>query len=200
MMPLIECRISETQKALGELRSMYSSSGAQTDRNSPQGPPAHSPAVHSSASMVGGDPPMMGAAQQQQQQQQYPHMQGARGPWEAAQHVQQQRRPNSHTLDRNSPQGPPAHSSAVHNSANKTNTAQQQRQRPRMDPLQDLPPGCSNQSSTPHHARTMKINRAAALAGQEEGIDGTALAQEQQRPSKRPSHRYRGGLKKQEQM
>ncbi len=164
------------------------------DRNSPQGPPVRSSATHNSGSMVGGDPPVSAA------QQQRPHMQEARGPWEAAQHVQQQHFPNSHTLDRNSPQGPPVHFPAVHNSANKTFTAQQQRQRPRVDPLQDLPPGFSNQSSTPHHAGAVRVNRAAAVAGQEEGRDRTALEQEQQRPSKKSSRKYNGGQRKQEQM
>ncbi|DBA74959.1 hypothetical protein WJX77_003778 [Trebouxia sp. C0004] len=144
--------------------------------------------------MVGGDPPMMGAAQQQR-----PHMQEARGPWAAAQHVQQQHRSNSHTLDKNSPQGHPVHSSAAHNSASKTYSAQQQRQRPAVDPLQDLPPGFSNHSSTPHHARAARVNRAAAVTGQE-GREGTALAQEQQRPGKKASRKYSGGQRKKEHM
>ncbi len=44
-------------------------------------------------------------------QQQRPHTKEATGPWEVAQHVQQ--RPNSHKLDRNSPQGPPVLSLAI---------------------------------------------------------------------------------------
>jgi len=43
--------------------------------------------------------------------------QDARGPWEDAQHVQQQQLPDSHILDRNSPQGPPVHSPGTHSSA-----------------------------------------------------------------------------------
>ena len=164
------------------------------DRNSPQGPPVRSSATHISGSMVGMDPPVMGAAQQQR-----PHMKEARGPWEAAQHVQQKHFPNSHKLDRNISQGPPVHSLKAHNSANKIYTAQQQRQRPGVDPLQDLPPGFSNQSATTHHAHAPRVNRAA-LAGQEEGRNGTALAQEQQRPTKKSSHKYSGGQIKQQQM
>jgi len=38
--------------------------------------------------------------------------QAAKGPWAAAQQMQQQQRPNSQPLDRNSLQGPPADSSA----------------------------------------------------------------------------------------
>lgn len=94
-----------------------------SDRNSPQGPLVHPPGTHTSASMVGEDPPVMGAAQQQQR----PHMKEATGPWKAAQHAQQQQRPNSHKMDRNSPQGPPVRSSAVHNSSSQTHNAPQQR-------------------------------------------------------------------------
>ena len=43
--------------------------------------------------------------------------QEATGPWEDAQHIQQQHFPNSHKLDRNSPQGPPVHSPKIHSSA-----------------------------------------------------------------------------------
>ncbi len=164
-----------------------------SDRNSPQGPPVHPPGTHTSASMVGGDPPVMGAAQQQR-----PHLKEERGPWEVAQHAQQQRFPNSHTWDRNSPQGPPVHYTETHSSAKKGYSAQQQWQRPRADPLQELPPGFTNLSSTTHHAHATRVNRAAAVTGQEDSRGGTAHAQEQQYPSKRPSHKYHGVQKKHE--
>ena len=163
-----------------------------SDRNSPQGPPVHPLGTHISASMVGGDPPVMGAAQQ------HPHMKEERGPWEVAQHAQQQRFPNSHIWDRNSPQGPPVHYTEPRSSAKKRYSAQQQRQRPHADPLQELPPGFTNLSSTTHHAHATKVNRAAAVTGQEDSRGGTAHAQEQQYPSKRPSHNYHGGQKKHE--
>ena len=163
-----------------------------SDRNSPQGPPVHPLGTHISASMVGGDPPVMGAAQQ------HPHMKEERGPWEVAQHAQQQRFPNSHIWDRNSPQGPPVHYTEPRSSAKKRYSAQQQRQRPHADPLQELPPGFTNLSSTTHHAHATKVNRAAAVTGQEDSRGRTAHAQEQQYPSKRPSHNYHGGQKKHE--
>jgi len=39
---------------------------------------------------------------------------------------------------------------------------QQQQQRPHMDPLQDLPPGFSIQSSTANHEAAMTFGRAAS--------------------------------------
>ena len=103
------------QKALGDLRSMYSSSSAQTATHWTRIAlrALLSTAQQLIASMVGGESPVMGSALQQR-----PHMKEARGPWEAAQHAQQQRRPNSHTLDRNSPQGPPVQSLAIRRLAN----------------------------------------------------------------------------------
>ncbi|KAL0044809.1 hypothetical protein WJX82_010212, partial [Trebouxia sp. C0006] len=93
---------------------------------------------------------------------------------------------------KNSPQGPPVHYTEPRSSAKKRYSAQQQRQRPHADPLQELPPGFTNLSSTTHHAHATKVNRAAAVTGQEDSRGGTAHAQEQQYPSKRPSHNYHG--------
>jgi len=66
--------------------------------------------------------------------------QAAKGPWAAAQQMQQQQRPNSQPLDRNSLQGPPADSSASLSAASMVGVdprvmgAVQQQQRSHMDP------------------------------------------------------------------
>ena len=157
------------------------------DRNSPQGPPVYPQETYSSADK-------MDTAQQQ-----CPHMQEATGPWEAAQHVQQQRSPNSHTLDRNSPQGPPVHSPGTHSSASMVGgdppmmgaAQQQQQQRPLMAPTLDLPPGFQQQSILANHAAAQAGDNAAAMAtGQEDGDNElAALEAQQQRPKTKRENR-----------
>ncbi len=89
------------------------------------------------------------------------------GPWEVAQHVQQQRFPNSHNLDRNSPQGPPVHPQTTHSSGTMVGGdpsvmgAAQQQQHPHLAHTLDLPPG--------FHQQAVLANHAAAMAnGQED--------------------------------
>ncbi len=125
--------------------------------------------------------------------------QDARGPWEDAQHVQQQQLPNSHTLDRNSPQGPPVHSPGTHSSASMVGgdppmmgaAQQQQQQRPLMAPTLDLPPGFQQQSILANHAAAQAGDNAAAMAtGQEDGDNElAALEAQQQRPKTKRENR-----------
>ena len=111
----------------------------------------------------------------------------ARGPWEAAQHVQQQRSPNSHTLDRNSPQGPPVHPPETHSSAAVVGGeppeigAAQQQQFPLMAPTLDLPPGVQQQSLLANHSTAQADDNKAATVQQDGGI-GEAALEAQQRP------------------
>ena len=123
--------------------------------------------------------------------------QDARGPWEDAQHVQQL--PNSHTLDRNSPQGPPVDSPGTHSSASMVGgdppmmgaAQQQQQQRPLMAPTLDLPPGFQQQSILANHAAAQAGDNAAAMAtGQEDGDNElAALEAQQQRPKTKRENR-----------
>ena len=94
--------------------------------------------------------------------------QEARGPWEDAQHVQQQHSPNSHTRDRNSPQGPPVHSLETHSSASMIGgdppvmgeaQQQQQQQCPLTAPTLDLPQVSSNSQVLP----TMQLPRQVTM-------------------------------------
>ncbi len=154
------------------------------DRNSPQGPPVRLLATHSSASILSEEAPVMGAMQQQQRL----RMKEARGPWEDAQHIQQQRFPNSHTLDWNSPQGPPVHSPATHSSGSmvggnlpEIGAQQQQQQCPLMAPTLDLPPGFQQQSIFANHAAAQAGDNAVA-SGQEDGDCESAALEAQQRP------------------
>ena len=142
------------------------------DRNSPQGPPVYPPETYISADK-------MDTAQQQ-----CPHSQEATGPWEAAQHVQQLHFPNSHTLDRNSPQGPPVHSPAAHNSATMVGgdppvIGAAQQQCPLMAPTLDLPPGFQQLSIIANHAAAQAGDNAVAT-GQEAGdLESAALEAQQ---------------------
>ena len=125
--------------------------------------------------------------------------QDARGPWEDAQHVQQQQLPNSHTLDRNSPQGPPVHSPGTHSSASMVGgdppmmgaAQQQQQQRPLMAPTLDLPPGFQQQLILANHGAAQAGDNAAAMAtGQEDGDNElAALEAQQQRPKTKRENR-----------
>ncbi len=124
--------------------------------------------------------------------------QEARGPWEDAQHVQQQHFPNSHKLDRNSPQGPPVHSQTIHSSGTmvgedppETGT-QQQQQCPLMAPMLDLPPGFQQQSLLDNHAAAQAGDNAAAMTnGQEDGAPESAALEGQQHP--KPKRGARSG-------
>ena len=116
--------------------------------------------------------------------------QEARGPWEDAQHVQQQHFPNSHTLDRNSPQGPPVHSLETHSSASMIGgdppvmgeaQQQQQQQCPLTAPTLDLPPGVQQQSSFANHAAAQAGDDAVAT-GQQDGDLVSAELDGQQHP------------------
>ena len=123
--------------------------------------------------------------------------QDARGPWEDAQHVQQQQLPDSHILDRNSPQGPPVHSPGTHSSASMVGGdppmmgAAQQQQRPLMAPTLDLPPGFQQQLILANHGAAQAGDNAAAMAtGQEDGDNElAALEAQQQRPKMKRGNR-----------
>jgi len=129
----------------------------------------------------------MGAMQQQQ----CPHMQEATGPWEDAQHIQQQHFPNSHTLDRNSPQGPPVHPPGTHSSVSMVGgdppvMGAVQQQRPHLAHTLDLPPGFHQQSILANHAAAQAGDNAAAMAnGQEDGDNQSAALEAQQQHPKR---------------
>ncbi len=114
--------------------------------------------------------------------------QAVNGPWEVAQHIQQQCFPNSHNLDRNSPQGPPVHPPTTHSSGSMVGghpsvmpTAQQQH-RPHLPHTLHLPPGFSQQAVLANHAGG---NAAAMANGQED--------EAQQQYYKRPTRGTRAG-------
>ena len=115
------------------------------------------------------------------------------GPWEFAQHIQQQHFSNSHNLDRNSPQGPPVHPLGTHSSGSMVGrdapvmaAAQKQQQLPHLAHTLDLPPGFSQQAVLANHAAAQAGDNAAAMAnGQED--------EAQQQYYKRPTHGTRAG-------
>ena len=116
--------------------------------------------------------------------------QDARGPWEDAQHTQQQHFPNSHTLGRNSPQGPPVHPPGTHSSASMVDgdlpvMGAAQQQRPHLAHTLDLPPGFLQQAVLANHAAAMAI-------GQDNGYNESAALEAQQQNSKN-NHGSRAG-------
>ncbi len=107
------------------------------------------------------------------------------GPWEAAQHMQQQR-PNSHNLDRNSPQGPPVHPQGNPRSASMVGgdphvMAAAQQQHPHLAHTVDLPPGFPRQAVLANHAAAQAGDNAAAMAS---GQEDEAQQQHFKRPTR----------------